>query len=204
MASHLHRAFLALAASGIAAAGWAQGAPHELAPPPAWHDEGGADSPSLHHPRDGEDGPGRGWGHDRKEGRWHGGWHHHGPFGAAAMEFHGLNLTPEQHRKIEILMLNARLQQLQQEQARKPGAPDDMAALMNPGDPNYAAAVQEAKKRAAEHIQRISDLRLQIYNVLTPEQKAEFARRIEQHKAHMAARHDEERNSKDQPGPAAR
>jgi len=67
-----------------------------------------------------------------------------------------------------------------------------MAVLMNPGDPNYAAAVQAAKKRAADRIQRVSDLKLQLYNVLTPDQKSQLSRSIANWKA------------KGQPAPANR
>jgi Spy/CpxP family protein refolding chaperone len=61
-----------------------------------------------------------------------------------------------------------------------------MAAMMNPGDPNYAAAVQAAKKRAADRIQRFSDLTLQLYNVLTPDQKAQLSKSKATWKARMA------------------
>lgn len=95
----------------------------------------------------------------------------------------------------------ARLQALQQEAARKPGDKPDMTTLMNPGDPNYGAAVQAAKKRAADRIQRISDLKLQLYNVLTPEQKSKFAAHITEWKARMAQRAE---GPKGPPAPAVR
>ena len=197
MATKLHSLILALVAGGMAATGWAQNAPN--AGPP-----GAGEAPSAHGWH-GHDGPppawgGRGDGDDDGEHDWHGHWHGHGRFGGPGEEFHGLDLTEDQHRRIQIIVLNARLQALQ---ARKPSGKDDLAALLNPGDPNYTVAVQEAKKRAAEHIQRMSDLRQQIYNVLTPEQKAEFAKRMADRKARMAARGEHE-GPKGPPAPAAR
>lgn len=99
------------------------------------------------------------------------------------MMFRGLNLTPEQHQKIRIIVMSARLDAMKQAGSHKPG---DMTALMNPGDPNYKAAVEAAKKRATDRIQRMSDLKQQIYNVLTPEQKTELGKRIADWKTRMA------------------
>lgn len=109
-----------------------------------------------------------------------------------------LNLTPEQHQKIRVIVMTARLDALKQAGTHKPG---DMQALMNPGDPGYKAAVEAAKKRAVDRIQRMSDLKQQIYNVLTPEQRTELGQRIADWKTRMAQR---ERNPKGPPAPAAR
>ena len=101
------------------------------------------------------------------------------------MIFRDLNLTPEQHQKIRIIVMSARLEAMKQAGTHKP---DDMAAFMNPGDPNYKAAVEAAKKRATDRIQRMSDVQQQIYSVLTPEQKnrtQQAHRRLEN--AHGAA-----------------
>jgi Spy/CpxP family protein refolding chaperone len=76
-----------------------------------------------------------------------------------------------------------------------------MMALANPGDPNYAAAVQAAKKRAADRIQRDSDLKLQLYNVLTPDQKTQWSKLVANWKARMAQRAE---GPKGQPDPANR
>jgi Spy/CpxP family protein refolding chaperone len=83
----------------------------------------------------------------------------------------------------------------------KAGGTGDRLALMNPGDPNYAAAVQSAKKRAADRIQHMSDLKQQLYNVLTAEQKSEVQKRIAAWKTRMAQRED---GSKGPPAPANR
>ena len=49
-----------------------------------------------------------------------------------------------------------------------------MTALANPGDPNYATALQSAKTFASTRIQQESELQGQIYNVLTAQQKAQL------------------------------
>jgi Spy/CpxP family protein refolding chaperone len=111
--------------------------------------------------------------------------------------FHELNLSAAQQQQLHTILSNAR----QQFQAQRPAGSPDMAALINPGDPNYAAAVQAAKKRAADRIQRLSDLKLQIYNVLTPDQKAQLSKRIADWKARMAQHAP---GPKGQPAPANR
>jgi len=117
------------------------------------------------------------------------------------MAFRGLNLTPEQQLKMRTIVMTAKLQMMQQAGAHKPGVAGDMAALLNPGDPNYKATVEAAKRRAADRIQHMSDLKLQLYNVLTPEQKSELTKRISEWKTRMAQRTD---GSKGPPAPAAR
>src|SRR5579871_3236827 len=131
MASRFHSLILALAASAVAGYGHAQPAPY--GPEGAFH-------PPM---QDGPDG-GCDGGHDGGGG-WMPGRHHHGgPFAEPGWEFHALDLTPEQRRRMQIIVLNARLQVLQQPSGT--AGRDDWSALLNPGDPNYGAAVQEAKK----------------------------------------------------------
>jgi Spy/CpxP family protein refolding chaperone len=204
MTNRVRQLILALAITGIAAGAWAQAAPDTApagagpdGPPHGWHhgDRGPGASPQERDERGGHD-----WG-DGGDGYDHHHRHHHGP-GLAA--FHELNLTPEQRLKMRTIILSARLarlQAMQQAGAHKPGGAPDMAALMNPGDPNYNAAVQAAKKRAADRIQRMSDLKLQLYNVLTPEQKTELTRHIAAWQARLAQRGGD---AKAPPAPAAR
>jgi Spy/CpxP family protein refolding chaperone len=78
-----------------------------------------------------------------------------------------LQLSDDQKQQIKSLLGAARTA------ARSEPRPD-LSVLANPSDPNYAAALQAAKDRAAVVVQRWSDLQLQIYNVLTPEQKAQL------------------------------
>jgi Spy/CpxP family protein refolding chaperone len=83
-----------------------------------------------------------------------------------------LNLTADQQASIKTILTTARTQA---KAAHASGeAPVDMAVLGNPGDPNYATALQSAKTLAATHIQNESELQSQIYNVLTPAQKAQL------------------------------
>jgi Spy/CpxP family protein refolding chaperone len=70
--------------------------------------------------------------------------------------------------------------------------------LANPGDPNYAAAVQNAKTAAANRLQSEVELQGQIYNVLTADQKtklpqvlADMKSKAEQRRAAWAQRHTE-------------
>jgi Spy/CpxP family protein refolding chaperone len=104
--------------------------------------------------------------------RWHG---HHGGGLLVGMTLRAakqLNLTADQQASIKTILTTARAQA---KAARASGqAPVDLAVLGNPGDPNYATALQSAKTLAATRIQNESELQGQIYNVLTAEQKAQL------------------------------
>ncbi len=81
-----------------------------------------------------------------------------------------LDLTAEQQQTIKGILSAARSQH-----QRSGAAPAvDMTVLANPGDPNYATALQTAKARAASRLQSQIELQGQIYNVLTAEQKAKL------------------------------
>ncbi len=198
MSNRLHQLILAAAISGMAGGVLAQTPPPDNGPPGhphAMHQDGG----------DGQDGDGQ-WGEDHRDSdgdhhhhrhhchhhrhwqqhRWGHGGGMQGPQQGLMRAFHELNLTAAQKQQIHGIVSNARQQFATQ---RAAGAPD-MMALMNPGDANYAAAVQAAKKRAADRIQRASDLKLQVYNVLTPEQKAQLSKSMADWKAGMAQHRD--------------
>jgi Spy/CpxP family protein refolding chaperone len=99
-------------------------------------------------------------------------WHHRHGGMLVGMMLHAtqqLNLTAEQQTTIKGILGAAR----SQHQAAGTAAPD-LAALANPGDPNYAAALQNAKSLAASRLQKQVELQSQIYNVLTPDQKAKL------------------------------
>jgi Spy/CpxP family protein refolding chaperone len=81
-----------------------------------------------------------------------------------------LNLTPEQSTAIHSLYDAER----QQYAGRAHDSQADSAALLNPGDPNHSAAVQAAQARAAAEVQRRSTLEANVYNLLTPAQKAQL------------------------------
>ena len=103
-------------------------------------------------------------------------WHrHHGGGLLVGMTLRAtkqLNLTADQQASIKTILTTARAQA---KAARASGqAPVDMAVLGNPGDPNYATALQSAKSLAGTRIQNESELQGQIYNVLTAAQKAQL------------------------------
>jgi Spy/CpxP family protein refolding chaperone len=99
--------------------------------------------------------------------------HGHGDFGMRSpfqKAIEQLNLTPEQSAAIHSLYDAER----QQYADRARDAQADSVALLNPGDPNHSAAVQAAQTRAAAEVQRRSTLEANIYNLLTPAQKAQL------------------------------
>ena len=101
-------------------------------------------------------------------------WHHRGGMivGVMLRATHQLNLTPDQQASIKTILSNARAQH--QAASTTDTAAPDWAALANPGDPNYATALQNAKTAAANRLQKEVELQSQIYNVLTAEQKAKL------------------------------
>jgi Spy/CpxP family protein refolding chaperone len=117
--------------------------------------------------------------------KWHG---HHGGFllGMTLRATKQLNLTADQQASIKQILSTARAQA---KAAHASGqAPVDMAVLANPGDPNYATALQSAKTLAANRIQTESEIQGQIYNVLTAEQKAQLPTILASLKAEAAQR----------------
>lgn len=83
----------------------------------------------------------------------------------------GLRLTDDQRSKLRALLSAQR-------QARLAGQRDfraEMRALVDPGNPGHAAAVQAAQRNAAERIQRRNDLDEKIYALLTPDQRQRFS-----------------------------
>lgn len=92
-----------------------------------------------------------------------------------------LNLSDEQEQQIKTLIGAAR-------QSAKSQATADLSVLANPADPNYASALQGVKDRAAARIQRWSDVQMQIFNVLTPEQKAQLPQVLSAMQARIAQR----------------
>jgi Spy/CpxP family protein refolding chaperone len=117
--------------------------------------------------------------------RWHG---HRGGMllGVTLRATKQLNLTAEQQASIKSILSNARAQA---KAAHASGqSPLDLTVLGNPGDPNYATALQSAKTLAANRIQTESELQGQIYNVLTPAQKAQLPAVLASMKAQAAQR----------------
>lgn len=94
---------------------------------------------------------------------------------------HQLQLSDDQKQQIKSLVSAARAT------ARSEARPD-LSVLANPSDPNYASALQSAKDRAASLVQQWSDLQVQIFNVLTPEQKAQLPQILSNLQARAAQR----------------
>ena len=113
-------------------------------------------------------------------------WHHGGGMlvGTTLRAVRQLNLTSDQQTQIKSILATAR----SQHQAAMAANPVDMTALGNPGDPNYAAALQSAKSRAATRLQSEVELQSQIYNVLTADQKAKLPQVLADMKSQAEAR----------------
>ena len=91
-----------------------------------------------------------------------------------------LNLTSDQQASIKSILQGARAQQQ--------GNPIDMAVAGNPGDANFATAIQSAKTNAVNRVQRDSDLAVQIYNQLNTQQKQQLPTVLASMKAAAAQR----------------
>ena len=95
-----------------------------------------------------------------------------------------LNLTADQQASIKTILSTARAQH----QAAAGTAGVDLMTLANPGDPNYAAALQNAKAAAATRLQNEVEVQSQIYNVLTADQKAKLPQVLAEMKSKFEAR----------------
>jgi periplasmic protein CpxP/Spy len=118
--------------------------------------------------------------------KWHG--RHHGGFllGMTLRATKQLNLTADQQASIKTILTTARAQA---KAAHAAGTSTvDMTALANPGDANYATALQTAKTASATRIQNESEIQGQIYNVLTAAQKAQLPTVLASMQAQAAAR----------------
>ena len=63
----------------------------------------------------------------------------------------------------------------------------DLPAFGNPGDPQYAAAVQAAQTRASARIRRWSEAQQQVYAILTPQQQAQLTQLLSAMQQHLAS-----------------
>jgi len=117
--------------------------------------------------------------------RWHHGHHGGGMLvGVMLRATRQLNLTSEQQASIKSILSNARAQR----KAAVGAGNIDMMTLANPGDPNYATALQNAKTAAAARLQNEVELQSQIYNVLTADQKAKLPQVLADMKSKFEAR----------------
>jgi len=93
-----------------------------------------------------------------------------------------LNLTADQQTTIRGYMETAR------QQIRTQAAQPHVEAMSNPGDPNYLSAIAAAKNAATARIQQRSDLQVQIYGLLTPEQQGKLPQVLSEMKAQQQQR----------------
>ena len=96
---------------------------------------------------------------------------------------HQLNLTPAQQQSVHTILTAAHSQFAAE---RRAGGRPDFAVLSNPGDPNYATALQDLQTRLATRIQEQSQTELALYKVLTPAQQQQLPQVLATMKAKMA------------------
>jgi Spy/CpxP family protein refolding chaperone len=113
----------------------------------------------------GDGGPGRG------EGRH---WHHRDDMmltGGLLHAFRQLDLTPAQQQSVHTILTAAHAQFGAE---RKAAGKPDFTVLSNPGDPNYAAALQELQTRMTNRLRQQSETEQALYKVLNPAQQAQL------------------------------
>jgi Spy/CpxP family protein refolding chaperone len=93
-----------------------------------------------------------------------------------------LALTAQQKDSIQSIMKSAR------SAAAPAGGQFDITVVGNPGDKDYAAAVQSEQSRAVARIQKETGIATQIYGVLTAQQQAALPQALATIKANMQAR----------------
>ena len=117
------------------------------------------------------------------QGPGSGGWHRHGHPGMGGgfdggfmAALHQLNLSDAQKQSIHGIMSTAHTSM--QSSRAAPSAALQAFATALPDDPNYpqvvANAIQQSQQMAAEHIRHISDIRTQVYAVLSADQKKQL------------------------------
>jgi Spy/CpxP family protein refolding chaperone len=116
-------------------------------------------------------------------------WHHHGMHGPGPAGEPGmmsvlsqLDLTQAQKDQIHGIVASEHAQMKSERQ----GEIADLPALGNPGDPQHAAAVQSAQKRAADRIQHWNGIEQQVYGILTPAQQAQLPKLLTAMQQHMS------------------
>ncbi len=99
------------------------------------------------------------------------GWHgHHG--GGFAHVLKQLNLTADQKTQIKSIFEQAKPQMTTLHASLR--ANHEALAAAAPTDANYPSLLATEKSNAAAKVQAMSDLKTQVYAVLTPEQRAQI------------------------------
>ncbi|HTW75979.1 MAG TPA: Spy/CpxP family protein refolding chaperone [Steroidobacteraceae bacterium] len=99
--------------------------------------------------------------------------------------FRQLNLSDAQRQRLRTILMSARDSARQRREGRSGAAAarQSLAAIVNPGDPNYARAVQAAKDLAVQRIQQATQTQQALYAVLTPAQKTQLSQIFAQRRA---------------------
>ena len=97
------------------------------------------------------------------------GHHHGGPFMHVLKQ---LNLTAGQQTQLKSIWAQARTQHQSLHESMRANHESLMAA--DPSDANYPALLATEKANAAARVQMMSDIKSQVYAVLTPEQRAQI------------------------------
>jgi periplasmic protein CpxP/Spy len=116
---------------------------------------------------------------------WHR--HHHGPAGRFMHVLKQLNLSAEQQTQIKSILAASKPQFRSLGAGMRSNA--EAMAAMPPTDPGYPALLATAKANAAARIQQMSDVKAQIFAVLTPAQQEQIPRIIAADKAKWQQRH---------------
>jgi protein CpxP len=97
-----------------------------------------------------------------------------------------LDLTDEQRQSIRSLLQATKEQRKSLHEEQRANFKESLTVL--PDDPAYPAMIEKRKQLAAQAIQQRSDLNVQIYALLTAEQKAQIPTLIEEMKTKMKER----------------
>jgi periplasmic protein CpxP/Spy len=116
---------------------------------------------------------------------WHG--HHHGPAGRFMHVLKQLNLSAEQKTQIKSIFETAK-PQFQALGANMRSSAETLAS-MAPTDSGYPALLAAAKTNAAARIQQMSDVKAQIYAVLSKAQQEQIPQILAADKAKWQQRH---------------
>jgi Spy/CpxP family protein refolding chaperone len=122
---------------------------------------------------------------DPGHGEWHH-WHHRGDMmltGGLLHAFRQLDLTPAQQQSVHTILTAARAQF---EAERKAAGKPDFTVLSNPGDPNYATALQALQAQMTNRLQEQSQTEQALYKVLNPTQQAQLVTVLASMKAKMS------------------
>lgn len=116
---------------------------------------------------------------------WHG--HHHGPLRHYMHVLKQLQLSAEQQTQIRSIFDASRSQFHTLAAGGRNNA--EALAAMPPTDPGYPALLASAKANAAARIQQMSDIKTQIFAVLTKAQQEQIPQLLAAEKARWQQRH---------------